>query len=310
MRKRASGYTRERKKNMQSYRKIAMELQQGKTVYRETKIEEERYLRETFGGKQNLVICGGGHISQPLCSIGKMLGFFVTIIDDREEFANIERFSQADEVYCIEFVKALGKLEFSDNTFYVIVTRGHQNDYECLSAILRRKSSYIGMIGSRAKVKATFERLCEDGFSEEQRSAVHAPIGLSIGANTPEEIAVSIMAEIIQEKSKLGLTEMPQEVINWLLERQEEMMMLTIVEKRGSAPRGVGARMLVAKDGKAAGTIGGGAIEYLASQKAVQLLKDGRERELQAYNLTTKEAVNIGMICGGYVEVLFEKVAI
>ena len=230
------------------------------------------------------------------------------IIDDREEFANEERFPQADHVYCMGFEEAFDKVIFPESAWYVIVTRGHQNDYECLKKVMERKSSYVGMIGSKGKVRTTLERLKKDGVTKEQQEQIHAPIGLPIGANTPEEITVSIMAEMIQEKSKLGYTDLPKEMIEWLLNKKQPMVMTTIVGKKGSAPRGVGARILVAADGTMTGTIGGGAIEHLVLQKACIMLEEEKEFALEAYDLTAKAAASIGMICGGYVEVLFEKV--
>lgn len=290
------------------YREIAGLLKEGKTVLKKTKITEERYLEERLSSGFTLVICGGGHISHSLCNLAKMLGYQVWIIDDREEFANRERFLQADKIYCMDFEKAFVSLEFPESAWYVIVTRGHQNDYECLKHVLQKKSSYVGMIGSKGKVKETFARLERDGFTKEQQKRVHAPIGLPIGANTPEEITVSIMAEMIQEKSRLGCTELPKEMTDWLLKRKEPMVMTTIVGKRGSAPRGVGARMLVAADGAMTGTIGGGVIEYLVLQKACAMFGEEKEHALEAYDLTGKAAASIGMICGGYVEILFEKI--
>lgn len=295
---------------IQSYREIARQLKLGKNVYRKTQIDEERYMEEKLSSGAFLVICGGGHISYPLCELSKMLDYHVVIIDDREEFANIERFKKADEVYCMDFEEAFEKLTFPDHAFYVIVTRGHQKDYECLKAVLKRKSGYLGMIGSRVKVAKTMERLKAEGVSEQVCGKVHAPIGLSIGANTPEEIAVSIAAEMIQEKAKWNGTEIPDEIMKWLLQKDEEMVMLTIVAKRGSAPRGIGARMLITGDGKTVGTIGGGAIEYVASERALAMFGTKETSALQAYDLTTKEAANIGMICGGYVEVLFERIEV
>lgn len=293
---------------IQSYREIAEQIRQGKRIQRKTQITEARFMEETLSGGAYLVICGGGHISRPLCSLAKMLGYYVVVIDDREEFANTERFCEADEVYCMDFTKVLAAQNFPEHAFYVIVTRGHQKDYECLKVILTRKSSYIGMIGSRVKVAQTMERLKKEGVPEAVCQKIHAPIGLSIGANTPEEIAVSISAEMIQEKSIMKETELPKEIVDWLIEKEDEMVMMTIVSKRGSAPRGEGTRMLIDKNGNAAGTIGGGAIEYAACQKAVTMFGTNEQKNVETYDLTTKEAVNLGMICGGYVEILYEKI--
>lgn len=294
---------------MSDYRKIAKALSEGKIVAKKTKVGEEQFLEERISGGFTLVICGGGHISRALGSMAKMLGYQIWVLDDREEFANRECFPQVDRVCCIAFAEAFEKLDFPESAWYVIVTRGHQHDYECLKNILKRKSSYVGMIGSRKKVKDTFGKLKEEGFTDEQIRRVHAPIGLPIGANTPEEIAVSILAEMVQERAKLGCTELPKEVLEWLLQKKEAMVMATIVEKKGSAPRGVGARMLVAADGTIAGTIGGGAIEHLAMGKAVSMLKEEKLCESVTYNLSADEAAGVGMICGGSVEILFEKVS-
>ena len=202
------------------YREIARMLKDGKTVVKKTRITKERCLEESLSGGFTLVICGGGHISYSLCNLAKMLGYQVWIIDDREEFANEERFPQADHVYCMGFEEAFDKVIFPESAWYVIVTRGHQNDYECLKKVMERKSSYVGMIGSKGKVRTTLERLKKDGVTKEQQEQIHAPIGLPIGANTPEEITVSIMAEMIQEKSKLGYTDLPKEMIEWLLNKK------------------------------------------------------------------------------------------
>ncbi len=145
-----------------------------------------------------LVILGGGHIALPLASIGKLLGYEVTVIDDRLSFANQARFPMADRVICEDFRKAIGEISFDSNTYTVIVTRGHRHDKTCLEEVLRLPTSgYIGMIGSRRKVAALFQDLQEEGFGDAELNRVYTPIGLDIGAQTPEEIAVSIMAEII-----------------------------------------------------------------------------------------------------------------
>lgn len=296
-------------KQMSDYREIAKALSEGKIVTKKTKVGEEQFLQERLSGGFTLVICGGGHISKALGSMAKMLGYQIWVLDDREEFANRENFPQVDRVCCMGVSEAFEQLEFPKSAWYVIVTRGHQHDYECLKNILRRKSSYVGMIGSRKKVRDTFEKLKKEGFTDEQIQSVHAPIGLPIGANTPEEIAVSILAEMVQERTKLGCTELQREMMEWLLQKKEAMVMATIVEKKGSAPRGVGARMLVASDGTIVGTIGGGEIEHLATEKAVSMLKEGKRCECVTYNLSADDAASVGMICGGSVEILFEKVS-
>lgn len=145
-----------------------------------------------------IVICGGGHIALPLVSIAKLLNFRVTLIDDRVSFANKQRFPLADEIICGDFAQVIPALPFNTNTYVVIVTRGHRHDKTCLEEVLKKPApAYIGMIGSRKKVAAVKQYLQQSEFSKDVLDSVHAPIGLDIGAETPEEIAVSIMAEII-----------------------------------------------------------------------------------------------------------------
>ncbi len=150
-----------------------------------------------------LVVLGGGHIALPLVKMGKMLDFQVTVVDDRPAFAHGARFPEADQVVCQDFTTAIHKLGFDANTFVIIVTRGHRHDKTCLVETFKQhQAAYIGMIGSRRKVQALMQDLREEGFSEEKLDCVYAPIGLDIGAQTPEEIAVSIMAEIIKVRHR------------------------------------------------------------------------------------------------------------
>ncbi|HUY27826.1 MAG TPA: XdhC family protein [Candidatus Binataceae bacterium] len=150
---------------------------------------------------QRLVIAGAGHIAQPLATLGSMLGFHVTVIDDRASFANRERFPTADEIIVRPFGAAIEALELDCHCYLVSVTRGHSFDEEVIVAALRRsRGAFIGMIGSRRRVKATLERIGAMGIAAELLGEVHAPLGLDIAAETPEEIAVSIIAEIVRER--------------------------------------------------------------------------------------------------------------
>jgi len=144
-----------------------------------------------------ILILGGGHIAVPLVKIASLLGFRVIVVDDRPEFANKDRFPEADLVICNSFEQALAGLDIGPGTYSVIVTRGHEHDRDCLKMIIKQPAAYIGMIGSRRKVKAVMDQLAEEGIPTEKLAAVFSPIGLDIGAETPEEIAVSIMAEVV-----------------------------------------------------------------------------------------------------------------
>jgi xanthine dehydrogenase accessory factor len=151
-------------------------------------------------GAQRLIIVGAGHIAVPLCALGAMLGFHVTVIDDRASFANPERFPDADEIVVKPFKAAIDSLALDGHCYLVSVTRGHSFDEEVVRAALMQPCGFVGMIGSRRRVKATLERIGESGVPKERLADVHAPLGVAIGGETPEEIAVSIVAEIIRER--------------------------------------------------------------------------------------------------------------
>ncbi|MCA9829480.1 MAG: XdhC/CoxI family protein [Dehalococcoidia bacterium] len=152
---------------------------------------------EVVEHKPVFLVVGGGHIGRSLAKLAKLLDFHVAVIDDREEFASEERIPDADEVICEDFEMALGRFNINANTSVVMVTRGHKQDELSLRAVLGRGAGYVGMIGSKRRTGAVLEHLKEEGFDPADLSAVRTPIGLAIGAETPEEIAVSIMAEVI-----------------------------------------------------------------------------------------------------------------
>lgn len=147
--------------------------------------------------KKQAVVFGGGHISQPLVQILGILDYEVTVVDDRLEFANAERFPGAQRVICNSFVNVLQEIEINDQTAVIIVTRGHKYDLDCLRSMIGTQAGYIGMIGSRRKVWATLEVLQQEGISQHLLDRVHAPIGLDLGGQSPGEIAVSIAAEVV-----------------------------------------------------------------------------------------------------------------
>jgi xanthine dehydrogenase accessory factor len=151
-------------------------------------------------GAQRLIIVGAGHIAVPLCALGAMLGFHITVIDDRASFANRERFPQADEIIAKPFTDAIDSLALDGHCYLVSVTRGHSFDEEVVRAALMQPCGFVGMIGSRRRVKATLERIGASGVPKERLADVHAPLGVAIGGETPEEIAISIIAEIIRER--------------------------------------------------------------------------------------------------------------
>ena len=146
-----------------------------------------------------MVIVGAGHLAQPLCTLGALLGLRVRVLDDRPDFATRERFPEAHEVREVDFSDPFAHGKLHPWSHVLLVTRGHRYDFECLRKVLQHQPlpGYIGMIGSRRRVRATFDALLQEGFSRDLLSHVRAPIGLDIGGETPAEIAVSVAAEIV-----------------------------------------------------------------------------------------------------------------
>ena len=267
-----------------------------------------RVYSELLGNEKKIVVCGAGHVSMPIISIGKMMGMHVTVIDDRLKFANNAIAQGADEVKFKEFEDALSEIDGDDDTFFVIVTRGHK---ECLRSIAKKRHAYIGMIGSRRRVKIVKDDLEAEGISREVLDTVYTPIGLDIGAETPEEIAVAIMAEIIEVKNRKKRNfGFHKDVMNALLsDERDKMTMATIISRQGSAPRGMGTKMLIARDGSIVGTIGGGCVEGSVIAKGRRMLLDeGHKPVIMEVDMSGDAAEDEGMVCGGRVKVLLETV--
>lgn len=273
---------------------------------------QTRIYRERIGRTPKMIICGAGHVSMPIIRMGKMLGFTVTVIEDRPKFADHARASGADQVLCEPFSDGLSKIRGDSDSWFIIVTRGHRYDTECLEAILQKPYAYVGMMGSRRRVAIVKDQLEVKGVCREALDGVHTPIGLKIGAETPEEIAVSVMAEIIQVKNagsaKGGYS---PELLDAVLDPDDsrEKVLATIISRKGSAPRSVGTKMLIRADGATVDTIGGGCIESEVIQKALLMMRAENEGfRLCTVDMTADAAEDEGMVCGGVVEVMLEKV--
>jgi xanthine dehydrogenase accessory factor len=152
---------------------------------------------EVLCPRPTLLILGAGHVAQPLAEFGHLLGFRTVVVDDRAEFASAARFPHADELLVVPFAKLTGTVTVTANTYAVIVTRNHEFDTVALREVLAAPAPYIGMIGSRRKVRTVLDILLQEGQPRERLAQVRAPIGLNIGGQTPVEIALSIMAEIV-----------------------------------------------------------------------------------------------------------------
>lgn len=158
-----------------------------------------------FDEKSTAFIFGAGHVGKALEPILRSVNFTTRVIDDRPDFANRERFPDADEVLVIDsFRDAYQGMETDKNSYIIILTRGHSWDYDVLKQTLKRTAAYIGMIGSKSKVAEIYGLLREDGFSQEELNRVYSPVGMSIFAETPEEIAISITGEMIKVRAGHG----------------------------------------------------------------------------------------------------------
>lgn len=283
-----------------------------------TEIDGSRVFAELLGNEKKMVICGAGHVSMPVIDIAKMLGFHVTAIDDREQFVNNALNHGADEGICRGFKEALASIPGDPDTFFIIVTRGHVSDSDCLLSIVRKPHAYVGMIGSRRKVGMVKQLLADAGVPQDVIESVHTPIGLDIGAETPEEIAVAILAEIIEVKNKTRKSDgIPADIMKALLsDERGPAVLATIISKQGSSPRAAGTRMLVGGDGTITGTIGGGCAEATVMLYASEVIRNLGEKEnhgtlkpvIMHVDMTGKDVAESGMICGGAIEVLLEVV--
>jgi len=273
-------------------------------------IEGQRVYCELIGQPASMVICGAGYVSVALIKIAKSIGMHVTVIEDRPGFADHARFAGADQVYCEPFSSGLAQIKGNQNTYFVVVTRGHRYDTECLEQILEKPYAYLGMMGSRHRVALMKTYLLDRGYAPECVEQIHMPIGCSIGAESPEEIAVSIMAEVIMVKNqKKRITAYQPEMIPYLMGEKEndlQRILATIVEKHGSVPRKAGTRMLILEDGRTIGTIGGGCAENEVIRHG-RFMMDDVEKETELIQVHMSGDETQGMFCGGSMEVLLEK---
>jgi xanthine dehydrogenase accessory factor len=155
------------------------------------------YYIEAYTTPPTLVLAGGGHVSKAISNVASTLGFRIFVIDDRDEFSNAERFPEAEQTVVSDYGSAFEKLPIGTNSFIVIATRGHRYDASATASAMRTPASYVGLLGSKRKTILIFEELFAEGFSMEQIQSVRSPIGLNISARTPEEIALSILSEIV-----------------------------------------------------------------------------------------------------------------
>jgi len=177
-------------------------LKINRPVMRELVPGEVSVFVEPIRREDTLYLFGAGYISTFVAPLATTVGFSVAVIDDREEFANRKRFPSAENILVMPFAEAFKQIQMTSSSYLVIVTRGHGHDLAVLRKALDTPCAYLGMIGSKRKITIIFDTLRKEGVSESNLEKVHAPIGLDIGGETPEEIAVSIVAELIRTRNE------------------------------------------------------------------------------------------------------------
>lgn len=290
------------------YDKIELSLNSGKL--QSINIEDNKILLiEPFVPKPRLFIFGCGHVAKPVAEFAARVGFSVIAIDDRPSFANKGRFPDADKVICENFENCFDLIKFKKSDYVVIVTRGHRYDGVVLRQVLKHDLTYMGMIGSRRRVRGMKEELISEGYSEEKLNTLHSPIGLDIGGVTPDEIAISIVAELISCKNKgtsFTFPEFDLEVANKISEEDAlPKALITILSAKGSVPRKAGAKMIAYFDGRTVGSIGGGCSEAAVILKAREVMRK-KGFTIEHVDMTGEVAESEGMVCGGVMEVLVE----
>lgn len=269
--------------------------------------EDPSLLSEVLGEKVHLVLCGGGHVAKELYTIATQMEMDISVLDEREEFCNPNLYPKA-ELHCSSFSETLSTPQPWVKPYFVIITRGHGFDQLCLEKILTLPHSYIGMIGSKNKVATTMDNLRQKGYEASQLASVHSPIGLSIGAVTASEIAISIMAEIISVyRKEANAVRLDPKLLATMAER-EHYIVSRVVRKTGSAPCDVGFQIAVFDDGTTKGTVGGGLVEAKTIEHAQTMLQDATlDDHVVSYGLDSTKAGSLGMICGGDVQILFQR---
>ena len=275
----------------------------------------KEYIRK-FKIADRLILLGCGHVSVDVYRLAKTLDFEIVAVDDRPSFANYERFPDA-QVICDDFVSAINKLHITENDCVCVLTRGHLWDIQCIRAILGGAMPYyLGMISSKKRAEGMRAILTDEGFDLEDINRIHAPIGLKIGAMTTAEIAVSICAELIQERHKkyikpreneLTLTNVNDELLRYLSESTEPRALVTVLASTGSTPVKSGSMMAVNNLGLVSGTVGGGCGEAAAINKARRIIGSGKSAVLTV-DMSNEVAADNDMVCGGSMTVLIEDI--
>lgn len=303
--------------SQQVFKQIRDLVQAGHSARMQIAMDGKSCIRE-FSAPQRLILLGGGHISMALCHFASQLEFDVVVVDDRPVFANSRLFPTAKQIVCNEFRQAIRDLKITDNDFVCVVTRGHRYDGDCLREIFAGTYPlYLGMIGSKKRVYQLFQLLNSEGFDKSLTDRVCSPIGLKIGAITPQEIAISILAELIDYRSRAAKAAASQNILtqknvdmdllNYLADSPEQKAIAIVLESRGSTPVASGSVMAVNPLGQTHGTIGGGCSEGAVIRDAIKIAKNGGSKIIYV-DMTNDVAESEGMVCGGVMWVLVDQI--
>ncbi len=281
-------------------------------IYRESELllstpgykESDKTIEELITIAPTLVLFGFGHIGKAVYKIARMLNMRLVIFDDRKDVKDDDEY---DAEFHLDDYRALFSSVYSfENPYFLIFTHGHKADQDALCYTLKNYANarYIGMIGSRKKIELTYDALEKKGIDKNDLKRVHAPIGLDINAESPAEIAISIMAEIIRTyREDKNQTELDSSMLKYLSAQDERAVLIRIVETSGSGPRKKGTEMAVTEKSLFL-TIGGGAIEKKCIDIARSMLKENKTFCIKDFSLNPDG--NLGMACGGEAKVLFK----
>ncbi len=281
---------------------------------------DKTLIAEPYFKEERLLIFGGGHVAHILSEIAAKIGFSVIVTEDRPEFGNKERFPWATKVYCEQFDTVIDSLTVTSSDYIVLLTRGHFYDKMCLKALYKQeRSAYLGILASRRRMRELTEQLSEDGIEEEWMSQIHSPVGLDIGAVTPEEIAIAILAQIIQTKRLSADTkertirsDIDMRVIKHLADLPDDRKnmkkaIFTILENHGITPRKAGAKMIVYEDGYLVGTVGGGPAEGNLIMETKNFLNSNKPYRICYADIGGLLANDKEKVSNDYLKILIER---
>ena len=280
-------------------------------------VDGREYVRR-FQPADRLILLGCGHIGKELCRYAADLGFSVTAVDERPGFANSTQMPEAETILCDSFPNAIRRLNITERDYICVITRGHRFDADCLRAILPGAfPKYLGMIGSKRRVALLLQQLEGEGFRGDDLERIHAPIGVAINAITVKEIAISIVAELIQcrradvyrrsRETRLSAEDVDLSLLEFLADDPTPKALLIVYETAGSTPVKSGAMMAIDRVGRTAGTIGGGCSENAVLTDARKLIGSGEQRSV-VVDMSNDIAAEEGMVCGGRMKVLIADV--